>query len=1019
MPRAISLFFSLILSLLISAQQAWSADGRSDYDLDDDGLIEINDWADLNEVRNNLDGTSLYGSSEGCPAEGCVGFELTTDLDFDTNGDGVLNVEDTFWNSGAGWQPIGSSRDEAFSGIFHGNGYLIRNLMIARPTSDSQGLFGIIIDATVKELGLSGPLMRVQGRNVVGGLVGYAQGGQITATFVSGYVHGTGGGVGGLVGSTTGTDIVASYVTGFVRGDGDNDIAGLLGYRLGANVIASMSTAYVQSRVVGGLVGYSWSGDHTKTSVSYWATDASGQNISYGGTPATLAELQCPTSADDTNCSAKVLYETWSSFTDEQGNGYWDFGTNTELPGLRMGGRVYRDADGDGSEADFDDFPTQFAASVDSDGDGSPDFWKSGCEDECRSTSGLVLDQFPSNPAAALDTDLDGMPDQWNSDCDSACQSSSGLTLDDDNDNDGVANEDDAFPANQAASVDLDGDGFPDAWLAGCDSDCQSESGLVLDPSLSDTDNDGVENDSDAFIANAAAAVDDDGDGFPDAWLENCDSECQSTSGLTLDASLNDTDNDGVVNDEDAFATNSAASVDADNDGLPDAWHEDCDSDCQSGSGLTLDESLNDTDNDGLVNSEDPYPSDPTRTEDEDAPEILQVPVAISVAATGESTLVTLNVNEAQAIDNFDDELDYQVELNGELLAINADQQVSLPSGALSLDWFAVDDAGNRSEPLSQAVNVYPQVRFTQDESITGEDRDALLAVELSGPSPVYPISILATWVESESTATTDDMVTEGESGVDPSELLVTIDSVEALENAAVRIPVVGDGLQETDEVLSIALVSAIAGSADGFVMPIDDSRSNHRMTITDNNVAPTVTVTGSQAGEDGTVFINDAGEITLTAVVEDVNGGDSHSYQWYTEELPVTPGDQASFSFDPLSMALGEYSARVVVTDDGNPMLSSEEEIFTFTLQEAAASDDGGTDDGGSDSGDQGDGDTDNGDTDNGGDDDSSDGISTGGQTPVNNGGSSGGGSSGGSVGLWLLLLLALGGLWRRRATY
>lgn len=42
---------------------AFAESGREDYDLDDDGLIELNDLADLDEIRNNLDGTSLYGTS--------------------------------------------------------------------------------------------------------------------------------------------------------------------------------------------------------------------------------------------------------------------------------------------------------------------------------------------------------------------------------------------------------------------------------------------------------------------------------------------------------------------------------------------------------------------------------------------------------------------------------------------------------------------------------------------------------------------------------------------------------------------------------------------------------------------------------------------------------------------------------------------------------------------------------------------------------------------------------------------
>ncbi|MCK4705988.1 MAG: thrombospondin type 3 repeat-containing protein, partial [Gammaproteobacteria bacterium] len=79
-----------------------------------------------------------------------------------------------------------------------------------------------------------------------------------------------------------------------------------------------------------------------------------------------------------------------------------------------------------------------------------------------------------------------------------------------------------------------------------------------------------------------------------------------------------DTDSDGVADNADAFPLNIAASVDADNDGLPDAWNAACDATCQAGSGLLLDTSLDDTDNDGVINGSDAFPNDPTETLDTD-----------------------------------------------------------------------------------------------------------------------------------------------------------------------------------------------------------------------------------------------------------------------------------------------------------------------------------------------------------------------------------------------------------------
>ena len=63
-------------------------------DLDSNGLIEIYSLTDLHNMRHNLAGTSYkasaasVGDTSGCPSTGCIGYELTRNLDFDVDGDG-------------------------------------------------------------------------------------------------------------------------------------------------------------------------------------------------------------------------------------------------------------------------------------------------------------------------------------------------------------------------------------------------------------------------------------------------------------------------------------------------------------------------------------------------------------------------------------------------------------------------------------------------------------------------------------------------------------------------------------------------------------------------------------------------------------------------------------------------------------------------------------------------------------------------------------------------------------------
>ncbi len=134
---------------------------------------------------------------------------------------------------------------------------------------------------------------------------------------------------------------------------------------------------------------------------------------------------------------------------------------------------------------------------------------------------------------------------------------------------------------------------------------------VALHNLIKDQDNDGVKDSLDAFPNNAAASVDTDNDGLPDefhvACEQGCDQDCIDNSGLVLDI---DDDNDGVTDLEDAFSLNVAASTDTDGDGQPDTFLAGCDQACIANSGLTLD---NDDDNDGVVDGEDTFPLDDSK----------------------------------------------------------------------------------------------------------------------------------------------------------------------------------------------------------------------------------------------------------------------------------------------------------------------------------------------------------------------------------------------------------------------
>ncbi len=240
-------------------------------DSDGDGLIEISTAEQLNNVRYNLAGTSRktsasdLGSSGGCPASGCRGYELVADID----------LGNTKWGTSAsfvgtrvteGWEPIGACgsneacndvTDTPFTATFEGRGFMIRNLYINWSSNPNEtGFFGAISNASVNQAALVNAV--VWGSSYTASLVGFQNSGTISNNYATGVVTGTSN-IGGLVGHKDGGTISNSYATGAVIGD--RDIGGLVGYQESGTISNSYATgAVIGDRDIGGLVGYQESG---------------------------------------------------------------------------------------------------------------------------------------------------------------------------------------------------------------------------------------------------------------------------------------------------------------------------------------------------------------------------------------------------------------------------------------------------------------------------------------------------------------------------------------------------------------------------------------------------------------------------------------------------------------------------------------------------------------------------------------------------------------------------------------
>ena len=198
------------------------------------GSIPISDRAGLEAIRNNLRGT----------------YHLTNNIDL----------------SGAEWQPIAFT-ENAFSGVFDGQGYVIKNMKITGEQESYCGLFGLV-DGTIKNVGLENTLIDVTGERswAIGGVVGFLRG-SVENCYNSGKINAEckSADVGGLVGSSfsSASSIRNCYNLGSVNAStyGSGRAGGIAGYSYG-NIQNCYNSAtincFVSSNadaVAGGIVG--------------------------------------------------------------------------------------------------------------------------------------------------------------------------------------------------------------------------------------------------------------------------------------------------------------------------------------------------------------------------------------------------------------------------------------------------------------------------------------------------------------------------------------------------------------------------------------------------------------------------------------------------------------------------------------------------------------------------------------------------------------------------------------------
>ncbi len=122
------------------------------------------------------------------------------------------------------WTPIGSSGSHYYSGIFDGNGYKVTGLYMNNSTSQCKmpyGLFGVVKNATIKNLTVSGNLAVYEDTIPVGGICGSVDNSTISNCVNEVNITGTfraGGICGNVVDSTVSNNVNKGNIAGGMTG---------------------------------------------------------------------------------------------------------------------------------------------------------------------------------------------------------------------------------------------------------------------------------------------------------------------------------------------------------------------------------------------------------------------------------------------------------------------------------------------------------------------------------------------------------------------------------------------------------------------------------------------------------------------------------------------------------------------------------------------------------------------------------------------------------------------------------
>ncbi len=153
-----------------------------------------------------------------------------------------------FYNNGTGWQPIGDSLSNRFTGTFDGNGYIIKDLYIEN-AEEYVALFGCS-GGIIRNLGVVNSYIRsLTDYAYAGGIVAYNYGGSIISCYNTGCIDALCRWAGGITGYNSGGYVANCYNTGNVTTKSTHKVyaGGIAGRVYGGNILCCYNIGRVDA----------------------------------------------------------------------------------------------------------------------------------------------------------------------------------------------------------------------------------------------------------------------------------------------------------------------------------------------------------------------------------------------------------------------------------------------------------------------------------------------------------------------------------------------------------------------------------------------------------------------------------------------------------------------------------------------------------------------------------------------------------------------------------------------------